>query len=312
VFIELLNTRTISSLPLFYSFHTSNLEAVFAIYHSSLRQMMGCQATIVLFLSLLILPSFGMQSPAANLGKNTPAISEVQVHGLSCIITGYTSQCIPDAYYQARERCEPNNKGTRCIQKVHTILGMRIIGWASHPETEQECQYCSCRQGNHRTTSESGREMVDRNYKLSMQTKEAAPAGVSASRDNPTKKLHDLYCHMVNRPSLVCKEAHCKRAGGRCLSYEGSAKCFEHIWDNGKPSPHQFFDSIWLPSCSGCRCAFSNSSPHHTAENLAGKSKFSEELPIASDPMFPSLKLLREEFSSSPNQLARKRKLSEA
>jgi hypothetical protein len=149
------------------------------------------------------------------------------------------------------------------------------------------------------------------------------------------EKLYNLDCNMVNRRrNLLCKETECRREGGRCSSvpYNGYARCYPHILTDGKLSRHHFQGSHILPSCTNCLCIDQGRPPSNTvasiaAKSLAGKRKFSEELPTSSEeflqntgqssavevvsPYSEGLDHGTPPNSAAKNNLAGKRKLSE-
>jgi hypothetical protein len=170
--------------------------------YSPLHQMMRYPATFALFLSWLILQSVPMQCFAADLGQNNPTRNRI-----SCIISGYTSQCIPDDCHQAGGRCVPNEKETRCIPKLQTNLGIRVLSWARHSETAQACQDCTCVQQSLGAPFKSEMKRAEKRDENSTETEEAALTLLAVSGAEGQPPVMD--CEMFAREGEFCNEAEC-------------------------------------------------------------------------------------------------------
>jgi hypothetical protein len=214
-----------------------------------------------------------MQSPAGALILH-PAVSKV--NNLSCMIIAHTLQCDPDACYQAGGRCIPDAKNRKCLRNIYTPLGTRVKSWASHTDTVEPCQYCSCVQQSLGATINSGKKRANKSDENFTKTKEVTPAAVRTS--TAEAQSHDLHCIMKNRQHLVCKEAECREEGGLCLAkpWKTSARCFSHVWIDGKLQARQFNkQNDLLPSCTNCSCVNLDHFPRHaTIETSAAYGQF--------------------------------------
>jgi hypothetical protein len=235
-----------------------SFKAIFAIHQLPPRQMIISQANLAFILSLLVLPSFGMQRPTADLGLNAPTVSKA--NPLPCIIVGHTSRCNPDACHQAGGRCIPNAKKTMCIP---ASLGTIVKSWVSHPETAQACKYCSCVEQSSEATLIPGNE---KGSQRETKTREAASAAAktSAAEEQPQASI---TCYMLAKKlGEHCKDVECQKEGGRCLPMAdrrtGGYACYPHILENGKLYAVRFErNKDLLPSCTGCKCKNKDNSP---------------------------------------------------
>jgi hypothetical protein len=248
-----------------------------------------------------------VQGPATELDLDTPVASAVDT--LSCVISNYTSQGNPDACYQAGGRCIPSTRDTRCIPAVHANSGTRYKSWQRYPEAAQACYHCRCvRQSREVGLNPSGENA----------NKAAGPptpgneAAVTAARTSAGEEnIRGIDCAMTSRPGSHCEEAECRREGGLCLAqpFGRHARCFGHMRRDGELFTLQFKGNILVPSCTNCSCTRLESPLKNAVETLAGKGKLSEELPIYSNQLRPSLQhsfAASKEFASFPNHAAEK------